>query len=344
MTRPRATARRAGPVLLVLALLAGCSGSSRSSDDDAASSTPVPTAGDDAFPVTIEHMFGEVTIEARPRRVVALGPADADVALALGADLVAITENPSIDGGVSPWQATYDLDGIEVIPADLSGTSTEELVALAPDLVLATTATGTEDDFVAASRFDVPILAPLTGPQQDSWQDLTLAIGRALGETEAAEALVDEVEGAVAGVAADLPGLAGRTFVVGAANAPGIVRVVDRPTDTAAQFFLDLGMRLPAALEAVENANAVGATDLSYERIELLDADAIFLADTGALHDQATTLPAFEDLTAVQRGTYLAYSPTVAAGLRTPTPLSIPYVLDVVLPTLEATAAAAPVG
>lgn len=343
-------ARRAVLGLLALVLLAGCSGSSRS---DASSSTTTPSAeagggagagGDEAaFPVTIEHMLGEVTIESRPERIVALGPADADIALALGITPVAITENPSLDGGISPWQEEYDLDGIEVLPADVGGVSPEAIVRLDPDLVLATTATATEDDFDAASRFDVPILAPIRGPVQDSWQELTLAIGRAVGETEAAEALVADVEARVDGVAADLPGLADKTFVVGAANAPGIVRVVDRPTDTTARFFLALGMRLPAALEAVENTTPVGATDLSYEQIDLLEADAVFLADTGGLHDQATSLPAFESLTAVQRGTYLAYSPTVAAGLRTPTPLSIPYVLDVVRPTLEATAAADPV-
>ncbi len=319
--------------------LGACSGTGSSSS---ATSTTVASA-DDGFPVTIEHWLGEATVTARPERVVALGPADEDIALALGVTPVAMTENAGIDGGISPWLVdAFDLDGVEILPADLTGAPVEQLLDLDPDLVLATTATADPDDAETVARFDVPVIAPLRGPVQDTWDELTLAIGRALGETDQAEDLVEEVQAEIDDVAASLPELEGKTVVVGAANAPGIVRVVNRPTDTAARLLAELGLRLPPALEAIENPTPVGATDLSWEQVDLLDADVVLLADTGALHDELTSLDAFGQLPAVQRGSYVAYEPAVAAGLRVPTPLSIPYVLDAIAPALEAAAASTP--
>ena len=41
-------------------------------------------ADEGAFPVTIEHAYGETTVEQEPERVVALGWSDPDVVLSLG--------------------------------------------------------------------------------------------------------------------------------------------------------------------------------------------------------------------------------------------------------------------
>ena len=46
----------------------------------------------DAFPVTIEHAFGETTIEEEPKRVATLGWSDQDAALALGVVPVGATK------------------------------------------------------------------------------------------------------------------------------------------------------------------------------------------------------------------------------------------------------------
>ncbi len=61
--------------------LTGCS--TGSTDDDSGSSSSTKAEAD-AFPVTIEHAFGETTIESEPTRVATLGWADQDHVLALG--------------------------------------------------------------------------------------------------------------------------------------------------------------------------------------------------------------------------------------------------------------------
>src|SRR5690606_20608019 len=49
-------------------------------------------APSDAFPVTIEHKYGETTIEEEPERVVAVGFTDQDTLLALGVVPVGIRD------------------------------------------------------------------------------------------------------------------------------------------------------------------------------------------------------------------------------------------------------------
>ncbi len=62
---------------------------------DSAESTP-------AFPVTIEHKFGSVTIPAEPQRVIALGYSEVDPILALGVKPIAVREwfGESVDAGL----------------------------------------------------------------------------------------------------------------------------------------------------------------------------------------------------------------------------------------------------
>ena len=60
--------------------------------DDAAEPTATTSVDADAFPVTIEHAFGETTIEAEPTRVATLGWTDQDSALALGVVPVGATK------------------------------------------------------------------------------------------------------------------------------------------------------------------------------------------------------------------------------------------------------------
>ena len=69
---------------------------------------PRPThhqADADAFPVTIEHAFGETTIEEEPTRVATLGWTDQDHALALGVVPVGATKLTwgGNDAGSSDW-------------------------------------------------------------------------------------------------------------------------------------------------------------------------------------------------------------------------------------------------
>ena len=93
--------RRSGMVLAVLIstvmVLAGCSSpASQERGGDRGSGSWEP--------VTVSTAFGDVTIPEKPRRVVALGWGDAEVALALGVQPVGAADWLGVGGdGLGPW-------------------------------------------------------------------------------------------------------------------------------------------------------------------------------------------------------------------------------------------------
>src|SRR3990170_3480113 len=90
MTR---TLRLGAAVALAVAALTACSTGSTADDADTATEPTTATEVEaDAFPVTIEHAFGETTIEEAPTRVATLGWTDHDHALALGVVPVGATK------------------------------------------------------------------------------------------------------------------------------------------------------------------------------------------------------------------------------------------------------------
>ena len=322
-------------VVVLLGTAVGCSGSSQPKGSPSTSSHNTRDADSD-FPVTIKHMLGTATITKRPKRIVALGLADGDIALALGVTPVAMVSDAWTNDHRFPWVAdSYDLHGVEFLPMDTTMSSAERIAALHPDLVLATTASADPSLYKQAAGFGVPILAPPTGPMKDSWQDLTRVIGKALGRSAKAEEVIKNVESKIAATRRELPGIKGATFVVASAATPTQLRVVERASDANARFFGDLGMVLPKTLTSIRNSTTVGATDVSAERLDLLESDALFLSTVDDNRDQLEQRADFRQLTSVRTGAYLAYNNDEAFGIRVPSPLSIPYLLKRLRPTLE---------
>jgi iron complex transport system substrate-binding protein len=64
-------------------------------------------SGSGDFPVTLDHAFGETTVEAEPERVVTWGWGSSDAALALGVVPVAMAHQSygGDEDGVHPWAA-----------------------------------------------------------------------------------------------------------------------------------------------------------------------------------------------------------------------------------------------
>src|SRR3546814_13238563 len=97
MMRPRALA-----TLLAAALLVAACGDDDGGSDAAAVDSPATepasgdtTGGDEAAgAVTIDHTYGETTIESTPERIVSSDPPWNDVLVALDAPLVAATPDP----------------------------------------------------------------------------------------------------------------------------------------------------------------------------------------------------------------------------------------------------------
>lgn len=259
--------RAAAPVvLLVLALLGGCS-SGAPADGDGPGANPGDGAG---FPVTIPTAFGDVTVPERPQRVVALGWSDAETALALGVEPVGAADWLAVGGdGLGPWvtqRYTRPPTMLGTLEVDL-----EQVAALEPDLVLDTRASGQRDRYDRLSQLGVPVVSIPPGGENylTGWRDQLRMIGAALGRLAEAARLQGEVEARFATARAQNPALAGATVVSGAKNTLGEYAAYVGRTGRV-EFLRELGLVNSPAVEALPAQGF--SVPVSRERMNLLDA------------------------------------------------------------------------
>lgn len=336
--------KRIGAVvaLLLLAVTALAACGSDDGDDEAGAGDGGEAAesseagngdGDGAEgPIEIEHLYGSTTLDAPPERIVSLDTQWTDVLTALDAPLVAMALDPQLQERY-PWQDVVadDVEDIQIVDS----IPYEAVAAAEPDLIVVSWGAAEEGDYDKLSELAPTI--PLLGDREvDPWQDIARAAGELLGRPDDAEALIDEVDQATADVAAGLPGLEGKTYAL-ANYVPGdAIHVVADPDDGAATFFSQLGLSIDPELLAAADGET-GRMELSPERVGELDADLLVLLTNGA---EPSEIPGYDQLPAVASGAVAVLDVATITGLNTPTPLSIPYATEAVLPALEAAATA----
>lgn len=304
---------------LAVGLLAGC-GSEAEGGDTAAPETTTE-------PVVVEHRFGTTEVDGVPERIVTIDLQWTDTMLALGVEPVGYAVDSYLPDGVAPWQE---------LPADAEqldltdGIPVERVAALDPDLIVANFSISDQGLYDTLSQI-APTIPDLGEEQVTPWQDLVTTAGEVLGRPDDAAALVEEVDGAVAETAAELPGLAGRTFalaqyVVGT----GLVIVADE-ADGSSVFFQQLGMEMLPELRAEGERTGSARVEVSTERVDLLRADLLALLVNGGDESDLADLPGYEALP----GTVAVLDYASIVGLNTPTPLSLPYSLDALRPYLD---------
>ena len=339
--RPRAAA---GAVVVTAALaLTACSGgaSETQATPDAAASEGAAPSG--AFPVTIEHALGTTTVEEAPERVVTLGWASQDTAIALGVIPVGVP----FDGfagdpetGLLPWtQEAIEAAGAELPTTfvDLPEVNPEEVAGLDPDLVLATYSGISQDVYDQLSQFTKVVAYP-EQPWLVSWRDQTLINGRALGLEAEAEELVADMEAMITEAGEENPELAGTTFAYVYSSPEGTLQAYVEG-DPRVDLLTGLGMELAPGVADLEAPEGTFFVDLGTEGHELLaDADVLITWFNGE-EEQATVeaTGTFASIPAVQRGTYLPLlDPQLNLAMTTSTALSLPWGLETFVPQLVA--------
>ncbi|WP_155849946.1 ABC transporter substrate-binding protein, partial [Arthrobacter sp. H41] len=157
----------------------------------------------EAFPVTIEHAFGETTIEEKPERVATVSWVNADVSLALGVVPVGmpIDAYGGNENGSTPWKDAKleELDaaiGSENAPAQYSeadGIPFDEIAATNPDVILGVYSGLSQEDYDTLSEI-APVVAYPEIAYGTAWQDSTRIIGEALGLSDQAGELIADTE------------------------------------------------------------------------------------------------------------------------------------------------------
>ncbi|MEM9561109.1 MAG: ABC transporter substrate-binding protein [Actinomycetota bacterium] len=313
---------------------AGSAPADETDETDAGGAETDDTAADDAepssnYPVTIEHTFGSTTVDARPERIVTLNVQWTDAVVALGEVPVGYVLTASAgETDLYPWQAGR-LDGAERIDAT-GGVPFEAIAALQPDLILFTFAVADSTAYETLNAI-APAIGGVSDLQVDPWPDQVRALGRILGDPATADDLIAAVDGEIADLALALPGLAGTTYTF-ANYVPGdSIYVIADPDDGASELFNALGMELDPDIVALDTS-VVGRVQISLEEVGLLQADLVGVLLNGT--DPADVV-GLDALPSSQSGALIDFAFADVVGLNTPSPLSVPYLLELLRPSLE---------
>ena len=295
-------------------------------------------AADSVFPVTIEHKYGETVVESAPERVITVGFSEQDPVLALGVIPVAIREwfggHPH---AVWPWGLDELGEGTpEVLTMAYGDLNYELLASLSPNLMIATHAGITEEEYALLSAIAPTLPEPAEFPAFGvSWQDQTVLIGTAMGLAEEAEALVAETTSAVEATRDRHRGFGGATFAWANPTGDGTYWVVGANTPPM-RLLQDLGLTYPDEIAAV--VGDLDSYELSGERIELLDVDVLIMRaspDQQAVFEDDPLWAALEVM-AEGRILWLDTSDPIYGALSFTTILSIDYLLEELTPLIMA--------
>jgi iron complex transport system substrate-binding protein len=322
-------------VTLVALALAACGGAAATTPPvasptgslaPAVTATPVPSATPAAaFPLTLVDDEGtEVTIPARPERIVSLTPATTEILFAVGAGprVVATTDFDDYPPEAVPLPDVASFQGVDV----------EKIVGLEADLVVAGGNSFNDPEALARLRtLGIPVLAVYAPDVATVLRDIEL-VAAAAGEGEAGEALTAtmqrEIDAIAAAVAAD------------GATRPRVFYELDATKEIygpAADSFIAEMVALAGGDPITTGSPTVFSIPL--ETLIAADPEVVVLGDAayGVTAEQVVARPGWDAMTAVKEGAIRPVDdvvvtrpgPRLAEGLRA---LALAIDPEVVLP------------
>lgn len=282
---------RSIPLLVLLLVLAACSGQPAAPSPTPTappSATSSPAAAPTAPRITLVDDEGTaIELPGVPQTIVSLTPATTELLFALG---VGERLRGRTDFDLYPAEAT----ALPVV-ATYQGVHIEDVVAIAPDLVIAGGNNFTAAGDVARLRdLGIPVLVVYAPDMDGVLADIRL-VGRAVGEEEAAEGVVGDIQARITEVTAAVAGL-------------------DRP-----RTFYEIGYEpeiygpapdsFVADMVDLAGGDPITTTDpavfaIPLERLLTLDPEVIVLGDAayGTCPDSVVTRAGWAGMTAVRDG------------------------------------------
>lgn len=318
--------------LLSLTLIAGLAACGSVKDDDGDSATDAAKAeSSSAFPVTIKHKFGDTKISAAPKRVVVIGNGgtdDVDALYALGVTPVAVSKDSFASDGVYPWlKDRIDTKRTKLLDT-VNGVDYEQVAALQPDLILATSDFTLDKDYKKLSAV-APTIGFATAWGQQTWQQHVQVVGKAVGKERQAEQVIKDTEADIDKVRANHPKMAGKTYSLSIGNTPAKIFTIASESDFAAKLMGELGLGLTPSVKNIKTVSGSPTGELSFEQLDKLDADLVIIAFTTKDLQKAFESSALvKNMSAVKKGDYLVTDVETVSQLRSPSVLGIPWALD----------------
>jgi iron complex transport system substrate-binding protein len=288
-----------------------------------------------AFPVTIEHAFGETTINAAPERVATVSWANHEVPLALGivpVGMAKATWGDDDNDGVLPWDEEQLAElGAEtpVLFDETDGIDFEAVADTQPDVILAAYSGLTQEEYETLSKI-APVVAYPETAWGTSYEDMVRLSSTALGLAAEGEALIDDLHAEVDAALAAQPALADATVLFAYIDPNDLSQIGFYTShDTRPGFLESLGMPTPAIVEQ-ESAGTDGfyVTVSAEQADQFADVDLfVTYGDTeGELIAALQADPLLSQIPAIAEGriAILPESTPIAAAAN-PSPLSISW-------------------
>src|SRR5215217_5676094 len=187
--------------------------------DSGTAATGGASASADAFPVTIEHAFGETTLTEKPERVATVSWVNADVSLALGvvpvgmpADSYGGNENQSTpwkDARLEELDAAIGTENAPVQYSETDGIAFDDIAATNPDVILAAYSGLSQEDYDTLSKI-APVVAYPEVAYGTDWKDMIRLNSEGIGLAAEGEQLISDIESQIKDAVAKSPQIAGK--------------------------------------------------------------------------------------------------------------------------------------
>ncbi|MDH6182260.1 iron complex transport system substrate-binding protein [Microbacteriaceae bacterium SG_E_30_P1] len=302
-------------------------------------------ASDGVFPVTIEHVYGTTTIDAKPERVASVAWANHEVPLALGIVPVGMSKatwGDDDNDGVLPWvEDKLEELGAEtpVLFDETDGIDFEAVADTDPDVILASYSGITQEEYDTLSKI-APVVAYPDVAWGTSMDDMIRMNSTALGLESEGEALIEELDTQIDDALAGHPELADAKVLFSYLDPSDLSQIGFYTShDTRPGFLEEIGLPAP---EIVTEESA--GTDEFYVTVSSEAADRFADVDVfvtygdadGAIITQLQADPLLRTIPAIAEGriAVLENSAPLAASAN-PSPLSIGWGIDEYFATLS---------
>ncbi|MEV4876034.1 ABC transporter substrate-binding protein [Streptomyces cyaneofuscatus] len=285
------------------ALTLSACGFSTESGSASGSDSGSDSEGSAEAPRTVKTAMGDVKVPAAPQRVVVLDTAELDSVLTLGVKPVGAT-HADVDSGFLNYLPKDQVAGITDV-GQMMTPNLEAIAGLKPDLIL-TSKIRHGDKYAELSKIAPTVMTENTGYP---WKENFQAHAEALNKQAEAKMVTDDYAKHVAGVTKALGGKD-----KAAATEVNMVRFVEGADiriygkkNYIATILADVGLGRPAITDQAKDGFSY---DVSPEKIDLADADAVFHSTYGdpkkSKETQTTGSGLWKNMDAVKNGKVFA--------------------------------------
>lgn len=292
--------------------------------------------------MTIKHALGEAVIESEPERVVTLGQGSTETAIALGKTPVGMEEYAwgSDDTGYMPWIYEAVKEKGEELPKQFQGDTeldVEAIAELEPDVILAPWSGVTAEQYKQLDDI-APTVAYPKQPWTIEWDEQITTIGKALGQEEESEGLVDDIKTQLKEAKRDE--YKDLTFSYVYNSGPGTLGVF-YPSEQRVAMVSALGLTPDPVIDELKKDYDEPGTDSALIGLEnadkLNDSDLIFTFYSDAKNKkEVESQGLYANIPAVKSGAVVASEDQAfVTGSSIINPLTVPWTLERYVPMID---------